>query len=146
MSCKEKKFTLSDGSVWSAQKLAEHMNMSQAAARARLNANTDVDIVCRALNKQGLRLKCRKFTLSDGSVMDSTDIARRFDINASTMYARLSRGWRDVDVLSKKPSKGCKSGYSSGYVPLERQPKIIKEAIKERPFFNPLSHIWMKMV
>jgi hypothetical protein len=146
MSCKEKKFTLSDGSVWSAQKLAEHMNMSQAAARARLKAHTDIDIVCRALNKQGLRLKCRKFTLSDGSVMDSTDCARRFNINASTMYARLSRGLRDVDVLSKKPSKVCKSGYSSGYVPIERQPKIIKEAIKQRPFFNPLSHIWMKMV
>ena len=145
MSIKAKEYTLSDGSVWDANKLAERLNLTPTACRYRLENSSDYDWIMRSTTTRKPKRKyvCKKFTLSDGTSMGAEDIAKRFDVNKSTMYARLLRGIRDVDELAKKPTKGRK-GEPSGYVRLENQPKAVKDFILERNYFDPMSRLFLK--
>ena len=145
MSIKAKEYTLSDGSVWTANKLAKRLNLTETACRYRLENSSDYDWVMRFTNirKPKRKYVCKKFTLSDGTLMGAEEIAKRFDINTSTMYARLLRGIRDVDKLAKKPTKGKRTD-QSGYIRIENQPKAVKDFILERNYFDPMSRLFLK--
>ena len=147
MAIKPKEFTLSDGSVWPAPALAFEIGITQTACRYRLEQTNDVEVIMRSkYNPKKLNnkpYKCKKFTLSDGTIMSAEEVAIKYNINKSTMYARLLRGVRDIDILSRKPKPTLK-GAVSGYVKLAYQPKEIKDVIMDRNFFNPLDHLWLK--
>ena len=146
MSIKPREYTLSDGSVWTANKLSKRLNLTPTACRYRLDQSNDYAWVMRSIHTNKAKKKkhtCKHFTLSDGSSMTAEQIAKRFDINTSTMYARLLRGIRDVDKLAKKPTQGRK-GEPSGYVCLENQPKVIKDSMLERNFYNEMSRLFLK--
>jgi hypothetical protein len=144
MSIKQKEYTLSDGSVWTANKLANRLKLTPTACRYRLDQSNDRDLVMRSIHKNKAKKKytCKQFELSDGSSMSAEEIAKRFDINTSTMYARLLRGIRDVDELAKKPTQGIK-GKPSGYVRLENQPKAIKDYMLQRNYFDEMSRLFL---
>jgi hypothetical protein len=143
----EREFTLSDGSVWTARQLAFELGITQTACRYRLGKSNDVSVVMRSkYNSKKLDnqpYKCKQFTLSDGTTASAEVIAKKFDINKSTMYARLLRGIRDIAVLAKKPTQG-KPKNSKGYTKIAYQPKAVKENVMSRNCFDPLSRLFLK--
>lgn len=141
-----KRFTLSDGSTWTARELSEKIGLTTTACRYRMETSLDVEEVFRD-NHHPItrrRYKCKTFELSDGTVMTAVEIAQRFNVNQSTNYARLLKGERDVLELCKRPTKG-KQKHSNGYVNLSQQPKAVKQTIMERNFYDPMSRLFMKM-
>ena len=143
-----KEFTLSDGSVWTARQLAFELGITQTACRCRLSKSNDVAVVMRpkyVLNEKAPKAyKCKEFELSDGSKMTAEECAIKWDVNKSTMYARLLRGIRDIEVLSQKP-KSTVNKLSKGYVKMSFQPKAVRNVIKERNYFDPMSRLFLKM-
>ncbi len=144
MSIQEKEYKLDDGSVWKPSQLAKKLGVTATAARQRLRTSKDAKIVKRPAFLKQTRYKCRLFTLSDGSVLDSTGCAERFDINQSTMYARLARGIRDVKELARTPTNGSHPSGKNGYVPIENQSKEVRKMLQERNFFDPMSRLFLK--
>jgi DNA-binding Lrp family transcriptional regulator len=145
-----KEFTLSDGSVWTARQLAFELGITQTACRYRLNKSNDVAVVMRpkyvlnAKAKPHKPYQCKQFLLSDGSKMTAEECAIKWDINKSTMYARLLRGIREIEVLSQKP-KSTVNKLSNGYVKMSFQPKAVRNVIQERNYFDPMSRLFLKM-
>jgi len=141
-----KRFTLSDGSTYTAQELADKIGLTATACRYRMTNSLKVEDVFRENHHPVTRKKhkCKTFTLSDDSVMTAEAIAKRFDVNVSTMYARLLRGQRDVLDLCKKPAQGRQRN-CSGYTPVNKQPKAVKEYLMERNSFHPMSRLFMTM-
>ena len=145
-----KEFTLSDGSVWTARQLAFELGITQTACRYRLCKSNDVAVVMRpkyvlnAKAKPHKPYQCKQFLLSDGSKMTAEECAIKWDINKSTMYARLLRGIREIEVLSQKP-KSTVNKLSNGYVKMSFQPKAVRNVIKERNYFDPMSRLFLKM-
>ena len=90
--------------------------------------------------------RCKKFKLSDGSELDARSCAKRFDINISTMYARLLRGIRDVDKLGEKSRTKNSTDATMGYVPFEKQTESVKKMQKRRNFYDPLSRLLLKTI
>ena len=145
-----KEFTLSDGSVWTARQLAFELGITQTACRYRLCKSNDVAVVMRpkyvlnAKAKPHKPYQCKQFLLSDGSKMTAEECAIKWDINKSTMYARLLRGIREIEVLSQKP-KSTVNKLSNGYVKMSFQPKAVRNVIQERNYFDPMSRLFLKM-
>mgnify|MGYP002639336989 CR=1 FL=1 len=143
-----KEFTLSDGSVWTARQLAFELGITQTACRYRLCKSNDVAVVMRpkyVLNAKAPKAyKCKEFELSDGSKMTAQEIAKKYDINTSTIYARLLRNIKDINVLSQKPRNTANKS-SKGYVKMSFQPKAVRNVIKERNYFDPMSRLFLKM-
>ena len=143
-------YHLSDGSIWTARQLAFELGITQTACRYRLCKSNDVAVVMRAkyvLNAKAQRHKpyqCKQFLLSDGSKMTAEECAIKWDINKSTMYARLLRGIREIEVLSQKP-KSTVNKLSNGYVKMSFQPKAVRNVIQERNYFDPMSRLFLKM-
>ncbi len=141
-------YQLSDGSWWTARQLAFELGLTQTACRYRLRISSDVAEVMRSKyslkSKPNEPVKCKRFELSDGSVMTADECALKWDIHKSTMYARLMRGVADVDLLSQKP-KNTANRNSKGYVGMPFQPKAAKSLIKERNYFDPMSRLFLKM-
>ena len=146
MAIKPKEFTLSDGSVWTAQALAFELGLTQTACRCRLGKSSDVNVIMRSKynTKRSKPYKCKTFDLSDGSIMSAEEVAKKYDINKSTMYARLLRGIRDVKILAKKPKPTNGKG-KAGYTKIAYQPKAVKENIMSRNAYDPLSRLFLKM-
>ena len=145
---KKKEFVLSDNSVWTANTLAKKLNISSSTARQRLKTYSDVDIVMRECERltSSRKHKSKTFELSDGSVLDARSCAERFDIHPSTMYARLSRGIKDVDKLGRKIPKQNGHDKQSGYLPFENQTRSVSEMVKKRNYFDPLSRLLLKTI
>ena len=143
-----KEFTLSDGSVWTARQLAFELGITQTACRYRLCKSNDVAVVMRpkyVLNAKAPKAyECKEFELSDGSKMTAQEIAKKYDINTSTIYARLLRNIKDINVLSQKPRNTANKS-SKGYVKMSFQPKAVRNVIKERNYFDPMSRLFLKM-
>ena len=143
-------YHLSDGSIWTARQLAFELGITQTACRYRLCKSNDVAVVMRpkyvlnAKAKPHKPYQCKQFLLSDGSKMTAEECAIKWDINKSTMYARLLRGIREIEVLSQKP-KSTVNKLSNGYVKMSFQPKAVRNVIKERNFFDPMSRLFLKM-
>ena len=144
-----KEYTLSDESVWTAVELGKHLGLTATAARYRLNQSSNVKWVMRKHFKVLGRKKahtCKKFELSDGSSMSVENMAKKYNINLATMYARLSRGIRDVDILSKKPTQGRRYGDEhTGYQKIGDRPKSILKIIQQRNAYDPLSKLFLMM-
>ena len=143
-----RKYTLDDGSTWTASELSKKLNLTTTACRYRLDQSNKVEWVMRIQHKPMGRKKkhtCRKFTLSDGCVLSAEECAKKYNICTSTMYARLQRGIRDVDTLGKIPTKGRQSNIHAGYVPMAKQPNIIKKSIMKRNAFHPMSKLLLAM-
>ena len=146
-----KEFTLSDGSVWTARQLSFELGITQTACRYRLCKSNDVAVVMRpkyVLNAKAKAHKpyqCKQFLLSDGSKLTAEECAIKWDINKSTMYARLTqRRVRDVKLLSQPP-KNTANKSSHGYVKTVFQPKEVRDVIQERNYFDPMSRLFLKM-
>ena len=145
-----KEFVLSDNSVWTARQLSFELGITQTACRYRLCKSNDVAVVMRpkyvlnAKAKPHKPYQCKQFLLSDGSKMTAEECAIKWDINKSTMYARLLRGIREIEVLSQKP-KSTVNKLSNGYVKMSFQPKAVRNVIKERNYFDPMSSLFLKM-
>ena len=143
-------YHLSDGSIWTARQLAFELGITQTACRYRLCKSNDVAVVMRpkyvlnAKAKPHKPYQCKQFLLSDGSKMTAEECAIKWDVNKSTMYARLLRGIRDIEVLSQKP-KSTVNKLSNGYVKMSFQPKAVRNVIKERNYFDPMSRLFLKM-
>ena len=142
-------YHLSDGSIWTARQLAFELGITQTACRCRLIKSNDVAVVMRAKyslkSKPNKPYECKKFELSDGSIMTAEECAIRWNINKSTMYARLTqRRVRDVKLLSQPP-KNTANKSSHGYVKTVFQPKEVRDVIKERNYFDPMSRLFLKM-
>ncbi len=141
-----KVYTLSDGSKWSAKSLAQKLDLTTTACRYRLDQSLDVDFVMRKRHKtmgKKTNCVCRTFKLSDGSEMSSKQIAKKLNINQSTMYARLQKGMRDITELAKKPSQGCRRKHV-GYSP-PKLSKAVEIDIKTRNAYCPISRLFMTM-
>jgi len=143
-----KQYELSDGSLWTANELGEHLNLTSTAARYRLNQTSDAEVVLRERHINTVRkkkkYKCRTFKLSDDTVLNAEQISKRFDVNTSTMYARLLRGIRDINVLGKKPTQG-RQPMGGGYMNSERQSKTVKADVLTRNAYDPMSKLFLKM-
>jgi hypothetical protein len=145
-----REYTLSNGSVWTARQLAFELGITQTACRCRLNKSNDVAVVMRpkyvlnAKAKPHKPYQCKQFLLSDGSKMTAEECAIKWNINKSTMYARLLRGNREIEVLSQKP-KNTVNKLSKGYVKMSFQPKAVRNVIQERNYFDPMSRLFLKM-
>ena len=145
-----KEFVLSDNSVWTARQLSFELGITQTACRYRLCKSNDVAVVMRpkyvlnAKAKPHKPYQCKQFLLSDGSKMTAEECAIKWDINKSTMYARLLRGIREIEVLSQKP-KSTVNKLSNGYVKMSFQPKAVRNVIQERNYFDPMSRLFLKM-
>ena len=150
MGTASKEFVLSDNSVWTARQLSFELGITQTACRYRLCKSNDVAVVMRpkyvlnAKAKPHKPYQCKQFLLSDGSKMTAEECAIKWDINKSTMYARLLRGIREIEVLSQKP-KSTVNKLSNGYVKMSFQPKAVRNVIKERNYFDPMSRLFLKM-
>jgi len=143
-----KEYTLNDGSIWTAPMLARKLRITNTGARYRLDQSDKVDWVMRRQFKAMGRKKkhtCRKFTLSDNSSLSAEECAIKWNINLSTMYARLLRGIRDTKQLSKKPTQGRQHVSHVGYTPIDKQPKLVKEAIMQRNAYDPMSKLFLTM-
>jgi len=143
-----KQYTLTDGSTWTALELSKKLNLTTTACRYRLDQSNKVEWVMRVQHKAMGRKKkhtCRKFTLSDGCVLSAEECAKKYNICTSTMYARLQRNIRDVDILAKLPTKGRQSNIHAGYMPIEKQPNIIKKSIMKRNAYDPMSRLFMML-
>jgi len=148
-----KRYRLSDGSTFTAKELSDKLGLTQTAARYRLDQSNDVGWVMREHFKVLGRKKahtCKKFTLSDGSTDNSAEsLARKYNINQSTMYARLSRGIRDVHILAQAPTagrqRGSKNEYTGGYIPINKQPKAVRADILKRNAYDPMSKLFLTM-
>lgn len=138
-----KQYELSDGSLWTAKELGEHLNLTSTAARYRLNQSSDAEIVLRGRHINSVRrkkkYKQRTFKLSNGEVLNAEDIGNRFGVNISTMYGRLLRGIRDIEELAKKPTQ------LSVCIDRERHPKTVKEFAMKRNAYDPMSRLFLKM-
>jgi hypothetical protein len=144
---KQKKFTLTDGSVWTASSLAKKLNMSSPACRQRLLVSDDPKYVMRTVQEaKRKRYKCKRYTLSDGTTAEPNEIAERFDINPSTMYARLGRGERDISILSQQPTRGRHPEFRGGFVRREKPPKEVSAFIETRNFYHPMSRLFLMTV
>jgi len=142
-----KVYTLSDGSKWTARQLADKLDLTTTACRYRLDQSLDVDFVMRERHKtlgKKPNYVCRTFKLSDGSEMSSKQIAIKLNINQSTIYARLSRGIRDIGELAKAPVQGKKNNSNSGYS-APTLSRSVKEDIKKRNAYCPMSALLLKM-
>lgn len=140
------KYTLKDGSVWTAVQLGEHLNLTATAARYRLNHSDNVKWVMRKQFQGGGRKKahvCKKFNLDDGTALTAFECAKRFNVNISTMYARLSRGNRDVFRLSKKATQGSRSDL--GFVDVLSESMEVVNMIKERNSIHPMGRLFLMM-
>jgi hypothetical protein len=141
---KQKEYTLTDGSVWTARSLAKKLNMSSPACRQRLLASDDPKYVMRTVAEaKRKRYKCKRYTLSDGTTADPNEIAKRFDICPSTMYARLGRGERDIAILSRQPTQGRHPEYKGGFVRRKKPPKEVSALIETRNFYDPMSRLFL---
>ena len=96
----------------------------------------------------------RRFTIDDGTTLSTEELAKRFDVPISTMYARLSRGNRDVLRLSKKPTQGKRS--DQGFI--EAQGKSneniryglnsssdVRKMLKQRNSIHPMGRLFLMM-
>jgi len=145
---KAKTFTLSDGSTWTAAELGKKLGLTATACRYRLDQSNDVAIVTRESHTPIGHTKdksARTFVLSDGTEMTANGVARRFNLNQSTAYARLVKGQRDVMELCKRPCEN-QQGNSKEYTPKDMRPKAVKDYLMERNFFHPMSRLFMTMV
>ena len=148
-----KQWTLSDGSVWTATSLSEVLNLTPTACRYRMDKSTDYDTVMREQSTPVGRKKkhtCKHFVITKdglpfGEPLSAEEIAVKYDINSSTMYARLLRNIRDVVELSKRPTQGRQRNDVSGYTRLKDQPKSVKASVMERNFFDPMSRLFLKV-
>jgi hypothetical protein len=52
------------------------------------------------------------------------------------MNARLARGVRDVELLSKQPTQGKRQENSNGYVPIENQTNEVKKYFQQRMLYT----------
>jgi hypothetical protein len=84
------------------------------------------------------------FELSDGSILSAQDCAKRFNINITTMYARLSRGNRDVSKLAER-FNGMKPYSDNGYIGKDKAPKTVRQATALRNAYDPMSKLFLKM-
>ena len=141
------RYTLTDGSIWTAVELGEHLGLTATAARYRLNQSDNVTWVMRKHFVAKGRKKahtCKKFTLDDGSTMSAEGHAKKYNVNLSTIYARLGRGIRDVASLSRKPTQGRRANVT-GYTDIQSQPMVVREMVLERNYYDPLSRLFLKM-
>jgi len=118
-----KVYTLTDGSKWTARQLADKLGLTTTACRYRLDQSLKVDFVMRKRHKT---------------------VGKKPNVNQSTMYARLSRGMRDITELAKKPSQGCRRTHT-GYSP-PKLSKAVEIDIKTRNAYCPISRLFMTMV
>ncbi len=144
-----KVYTLTDGSKWTARQLADKLGLTTTACRYRLDQSLKVDFVMRKRHKTvgkkpNVKYTGKTFKLSDGSEMSSKQIAKKLDINQSTMYARLAKGVRDIAELAKKPSQGYRRTHT-GYSP-PKLSKAVEIDIKTRNAYCPISRLFMTMV
>jgi hypothetical protein len=146
-----KQWTLSDGSVWTAASLSKVLNLTTTACRYRMEKSTDYDTVMRKQSTPvGRKRKhtCKLFVITKdgkpfGEPLSAEEIAIKYDINPSTMYARLLRNIRDVNELSKRPTKGRQRNADIGYTRLKDQPKSVKASVMERNFFDPMGRLFL---
>jgi hypothetical protein len=153
-----KQWTLSDGSVWTAASLSEVLKLTTTACRYRMQKSTDYDTVMRKQSTPvGRRKKhtCKHFVITKdgqpfGEPLSAEEIAVKYDINPSTMYARLLRGQREVSELSKRPSKSRQRNKYNGYTRLKDhpngvkyQPEEVKDFVLERNFYDPMSRLFL---
>jgi len=132
-----KTYILSNGTSWTAMSLGAKLNICHAAARYRLEKSTDVDMVMRPrMSSRHSVYNSKHYELSDGTKMSARQIAERFNINHSTMNARLAKGITDVEKLAKKPGKGKRPEGIKGYVPIESQAQEVKNYYKDRMMYS----------
>jgi hypothetical protein len=74
--------------------------------------------------------------------MSSKQIAIKLNINQSTIYARLSRGIRDIGELAKAPVQGKNNNSNSGYS-APTLSRSVKEDIKKRNAYCPMSKLFL---
>jgi len=132
-----KKYTLDDGTVWTAMTLGAELKMCHSAARYRLETSNKPEVVLR--KKEASRhyaYSSRLYKLSDGTKLSARQIAERFNINHSTMNARLAKGITNVDKLAKKPGQGKRSEGINGYIPIESQAREVKNYYKDRMMYS----------
>jgi hypothetical protein len=132
----EREFKLSNGSVWTARQVGEYLNITPEGARYRLRQTNDVDFIFQKKNTKSAkpvrRNKATKlFTVSDGSCLNARQLSMKYNIHQSTMYARLSKGIRDVKLLARKPEGG-----GSGYDSFKEQPKKLQKSMQDRMMYN----------
>jgi hypothetical protein len=132
-----KKYTLDDGTVWTAMTLGAELKMCHAAARYRLETSQTAEVVLR--KKETSRhsvYNSKQYELSDGTKLSARQISERFNINHSTMNARLAKGITDVEKLAKKPGQGKRPEGINGYVPIESQAREVKNYYKDRMMYS----------
>ena len=140
----EREYTLSDGSIWTARQVGEFLDITSEGARYRLKQSTDIEFVFQKKGSKGakpiIRNKTKKFTVSDGCCLNARELAKKYNVNQSTMYARLSRGIRDVKKLSQKAQN------SGGYDSHKEQPSKVQKNIMDRNFYDPMSRLFLKTI
>jgi hypothetical protein len=134
---KAKEYKLDDGSKWTAMTLGSKLNICHAAARYRLEKSTDVEMVMRPrMSSRHSVYNSKLYELSDGTKLSARQVAERFNINHSTMNARLAKGVRDIETLAKKPGKGKRPEGIRGYIPIESQAQEVKNYYKDRMMYS----------
>ncbi len=122
-----REYVLDDGSVWTVPKLMLYLNCAHGTAYHRLGKTDKASYVLRKkeVNKStsGLRL----YVLDDGSEWTSQMVARHTGCKPSTASTRLSC-YTDPKKVLKDPKV------------YERREIAVKEAIKERMYYDPLGH------
>jgi hypothetical protein len=140
-------FTLSDGSLWTAQTASEVIGCSVSCMRQRLLSHKDPKVVFRPVgggDAMGSKYKKREYTLTEGDSECFTgtcrDIATKWNLCESTVYHRLRSGNRSVKIICKKPN-------NSQATTTKRAVTTVKpsELIKTRNFFDPLSRLLLKV-
>lgn len=134
MGCKEKQWTLSDGTITTTVDVSKRLGCSMSTAYARLNRTNNPDIIYKPMPKYRITdgHKEMVYTLRDGSNWTAREVAKEVGCKIGTASARLCTSTDPTRVLAKIKKE-------------EPPSKSMQEIIKDRMYFDPLGH-WKLLV